>query len=72
MASAGGKVYMRQQLGPKKVAKLRAELNLPIVKILVRGNTDHRLDLCLEDQSVLYYWPHTGEFEKSELTWGAA
>jgi hypothetical protein len=43
-------------------------LNLPIVRILVRGGTDHRKDLCLEDGSVINYWPD-GKMLKSIARW---
>lgn len=44
---------MRQLLGPKKVAALRKKTGLPIVKVMVRGGTNHRRDLCLEGGSVV-------------------
>lgn len=44
---------MRQLLGTKKVKRLAAETGLPIVKVMVRGGTDHRKDLCLEDGSIV-------------------
>ena len=37
----------RQRLGQKKVDKLRKQTGLDIIKVMVRGGTDHRLDLCL-------------------------
>ena len=40
---------MRQLLGQKKVNKLRVLTGLDIVKVMVRGGTNHRLDLCLSD-----------------------
>ena len=40
---------MRQRLSEKKVAKIRALTGLPVFAVLVRGGTDHRKDLCLED-----------------------
>jgi hypothetical protein len=58
----------RQRLGPKKTAKLRRQLGLPIVKVMVRGNTDHRLDLCLEDGAITcLYWD--GVIEKTTRRW---
>lgn len=44
---------MRQQLGIKKLRALRKETHLDIVAALVRGNTNHRIDLCLRDGSVV-------------------
>lgn len=46
----------RQRLGQKKVARLREQTGLPIVVVLVRGNTGHRRDLCLADGTVTYLW----------------
>ena len=41
----------RQRLGDKKLKKLRKKLGLPIMVAQVRGNTDHRIDLFLEDHT---------------------
>jgi len=60
---------MRQCLGPKKVVRLRKVLNLPIEHVLVRGNTNHRQDLCLEDGSIVMYWPKTGEMIRDTMRW---
>lgn len=57
---------MRQLLGPKKVAKLRRETGLPIVKVMVRGGTDHRRDLCLEDGRIVHLW-NDGTMDESKL-----
>lgn len=57
---------MRQQLGPKKVARLRKETGLPIVAVLVRGGTGHRRDLCLEDGSVVCLY-RDGTMERSSI-----
>ena len=59
----------RQRLGPKKTARLREKLALPIAGVLVRGGTGHRQDLLLEDGSVVHYWPRTGEQHKSDARW---
>ena len=59
---------MRQTLGEKKTKQLAKETGLPIVKVLVRGGTDHRKDLCLEDGSVIHLYKD-GTQEKSEFTW---
>ena len=39
-------------VGEKKVEKYRLQTGLPIVTAFVRGGTDHRVDLCLEDGTV--------------------
>lgn len=48
---------MRQRLGNKSLARLRRKTGLDIVKALVRGNTDHRIDLYLADGRVAHLWP---------------
>lgn len=53
----------RQWVGVKKVRKYAAATGLPVVRALVRGGTDHRVDLCLEDGSVVSYWPRDGTIE---------
>ena len=45
---------MRQCMGPKKVARYRRDTGLPLRAILVRGGTEHRKDLCLEDGSIVH------------------
>lgn len=59
----------RQRVGEKKVRKLREKLGLPIVTALVRGGTDHRIDLCLEDGSVTYYWKDGTLEPQDRLRW---
>lgn len=59
---------MRQSMSAKNVKKYAARLNLPIVRILVRGGTDHRKDFCLEDGSIVMYFPD-GSMEKSMMRW---
>ena len=61
---------MRQLLGIKKVRKYRLLTGLPIIAGLVRGGTDHRVDLCLQDGTVAFYYPKTGELEKSNCRHG--
>lgn len=56
----------RQRLGTKKIEKLRRETGLPIVAVLVRGGTDHRLDLCLEDRSIVHLY-RDGGMEVSDM-----
>ena len=54
---------MRQRLGAKKIAKYAKATGLPVTTALTRGNTDHRVDLFLEDGSRVAYWPKTGEIQ---------
>lgn len=59
---------MRQVLGPKKLARLHTLTGLPIVKVMVRGGTNHRQDLCLADGSIVCRWPD-GTLEPSDGRW---
>jgi hypothetical protein len=59
---------MRQRMSEKNAMKYAKKLGLPIIRILVRGNTDHRKDLCLEDGSILHLFPD-GHMEKSDIPW---
>ena len=60
---------MRQRLGQKKVNKYAKATGLSVIHGLTRGGTGHRVDLCLEDGSVMHYWPKTGETTKSSIGW---
>lgn len=63
----------RQWVGEKKVRRYAKATGLPVVKALVRGGTDHRVDLCLEDGSVVAYWPSDGTVEHdTEWRWTPA
>ena len=42
------------RIGEKKVALYRKKTGLLVVAALVRGGTDHRIDLCLEDGGVVH------------------
>jgi len=42
----------RQTLNKTKVQKLIKETGLDIEKVMVRGNTNHRKDLCLSDGTI--------------------
>ena len=53
----------RQRLGDKKLRRLRRQLGLPIVRALVRGGTNHRVDLILEGGQMVHYWPASGQLE---------
>ena len=57
---------MRQHLGPKKIAKYKRITGLPVIGGLVRGNTEHRVDLILEDHSMVHLWPD-GTMEPSSI-----
>lgn len=57
---------MRQRMGVRKVKQLREKTGLPVVAVLVRGGTDHRRDLCLEDGSVVHLY-RDGELERSDI-----
>ena len=54
---------MRQRLGKRKVMKYRRQTGLDVIAGMVRGNTGHRVDLCLRDGSIVYLWPD-GTMEK--------
>lgn len=55
---------MRQQLGKAKVERYRRQTGLDVIAGQVRGGTNHRVDLCLRDGSVVYLWPN-GRTEKA-------
>lgn len=59
---------MRQRMSERNVAKLRDRTGLPIVKVLVRGGTGHRKDLCLQDGTVTCLWPD-GTVEPTAWRW---
>jgi len=59
----------RQSLGLKKVAKLMQSTGLPLVGVLVRGGTDHRKDLLINDGSVVHLY-RDGSMVKSEIRHG--
>jgi hypothetical protein len=64
MIERGG-YTMRQRLGKKKMEALRKQTGLAIVAVMVRGGTDHREDLCLDDGSIIYLY-QDGTMEKAE------
>jgi len=61
----GKGIKMRQKLNAKKTLKIRKETGLPVIAVLVRGNTCHRKDLCLEDGTIACLWPD-GSIEKTD------
>jgi len=58
----------RQKLNHKKVKKLRLSTGLDILHVLVRGGTDHRKDLLLNDGTVKYLYKN-GTIEDSGINW---
>lgn len=58
----------RQTLNEKKVNKLRLKTGLDIVKVLVRGGTDHRLDLCIKGGEIISMYKD-GTLEKNSFKW---
>ena len=57
---------MRQLVGDKLLKKIRKETGLPIHHILVRGNTNHRKDLCLKGGTIKFLWPDGSITEDNE------
>ena len=47
---------MRQSVGEKKVRRYRRETGLDVLTALVRGNTDHRIDLLLADGTITHWF----------------
>lgn len=61
---------MRCALGKKKVLAYRKRFpTLDIVAGLVRGGTDHRVDLCLRDGSVVHLFKD-GTLEPGDILHG--
>lgn len=56
----------RCRVGQKKIKKYKKQTGLPVLTALVRGGTDHRIDLCLDDGSVMY-WYKDGSMEKASV-----
>jgi hypothetical protein len=59
---------MRQTLSKKNVNKIARQTGLPVLAVLVRGGTDHRKDLCLDDGSVMHL-EKDGTMEISPIKW---
>lgn len=57
---------MRQALGEKKVRKLAKETGLNLVGALVRGGTDHRIDLLVDNGDVFCRFKD-GSIKPSEI-----
>ena len=58
----------RNIIGAKKVARLREKTGLPVITALTRGGTDHRIDLCLDNGSIVHLFSD-GTMEKAEIKW---
>lgn len=43
---------MRQRFNKKKVRRFRRETGLDVIAAMIRGGTDHRVDLCLRDGTI--------------------
>jgi hypothetical protein len=56
----------RQLMSRRKTIKLRERTGLPVIAVLVRGDTNHRKDLCLDDGSVVGLYPD-GELVKMKF-----
>lgn len=56
----------RQSLGKKKVAALRRLTGLPVLYVMVRGGTDHRRDLIMEDGSLIHLYKD-GQMETARV-----
>jgi hypothetical protein len=54
---------MRQRIGEKKIKKYQETTGLPVCSALVRGGTEHRIDLLIKDGEIVSYWPNSGEME---------
>ncbi len=60
----------RQRVGEKKITQYRQETSLHICTALVRGGTDHRVDLFLKGGRIVRWWPKTGEmYDELDYTW---
>jgi hypothetical protein len=60
---------MRQKLSDRKARLLADKLGLPVVSVWARGNSEHRVLLCLDGGLTALYDPHTGAVEKSDQPW---
>lgn len=62
---------MRQALGEKKVKRLGEKLGLPIIRAVVRGGTDHRIDFRIDGDDSVYSLNRDGTIEKiTGVIWG--
>ena len=56
----------RQKVGEKKLRRLAEKTGLDLVAALVRGGTDHRIDLCVRGGEVVHLY-RCGASEKSVM-----
>lgn len=61
---------MRCGLGLKKIMRLRRRTGLPISCAMVRGNTNHRVDLCLPCGRVIMLY-RDGSMRLCPFGWNA-
>lgn len=54
----------RQIMSEKNTRKIKDKTGLPIVAVLVRGGTNHRRDLCLNDGTIVSLFKD-GTFQKT-------
>jgi len=59
---------MRCRLGKTKINQLKKKTGLPIITAFTRGGTDHKIDLCLDDGSIMCLLKN-GTIEKSDIGW---
>lgn len=58
----------RCRVGDKKVKRLREQTGLDVVGALVRGGTDHRIDLLIAGGTVKHLYKD-GTVEESDIRW---
>ncbi len=62
---------MRQNIGEKKLRRYARRFpDLDIVGAMVRGGTEHRVDLLLRDMTIAYLWPD-GTITRDGDRWGS-
>jgi hypothetical protein len=62
---------MRCLLSNRKVRAIAKKLELPIEKIMVRGGTEHRMDLCLSGGLIIGLWPDGSCVSDTKWRWGS-
>ena len=55
-------------VGQKKVDKYRKQTGLPVVTAMVRGGSDHAVELCLEGGNVVTLFKD-GTMENNPIKW---
>jgi len=61
---------MRQSLNKKNTRRIAQKTGLPVEQVLVRGGTDHRKDLLLNNGVVVHYLKD-GSLVISDITCGS-